>query len=67
MNRTVIVFTDIQFKEVGRVTVEDGKFSGDTPFAVNMANNATDLGADPQAWVEKYASWSNGHYWSEKL
>lgn len=67
MDRTVIVFTDILFKEVGRVTVENGKFSGDTSFAVNMAENATSQGVDPQAWVDKYASWSNGHYWSEKL
>jgi succinate dehydrogenase/fumarate reductase flavoprotein subunit len=63
----VIVFTDIEFKEVGRVTVKDGAFSGDTPFARDMAENATDMNADPEQWVKKFASWSNGRYWSEKL
>lgn len=65
MDNTTIVFTDIKFKELGRVTVKDGKLEGDTAFAKDFVYDAQTSHTSPEDFVKKFSKWSNGYFYSE--
>lgn len=65
MNAFTIVFSDIEFREVGRVTSDGEKLEGDTAFAKRLVADAEYKHQSPEDFKNKFSQWSNGHYWSE--
>lgn len=67
METYTIAFSNIEFKEVGRVTYDGETLSGDTPFAKSMVRDAEYKNLSPEDFKAKFGNWSNGHYWGETL